>query len=113
VRRAGDLLGRGSQVDHPVHHRRRDHLAGSAWRRPGVGEGKIIVGIGEDGGIAYSFNGGRNFTSRPFALPARAAAVTFPDAQHGYVVGQHAMVYRYRIVPIDYKRQEMIAAMAP
>jgi photosystem II stability/assembly factor-like uncharacterized protein len=78
----------------------------------GVGEGKIIVSIGEDGGIAYSFNGGRNFTSRPFALPARANAVTFPDAQHGYVVGQHAMVFRYRIVPINYTRQGMIAAMA-
>jgi photosystem II stability/assembly factor-like uncharacterized protein len=77
----------------------------------GIGEGKIIVAIGEGGGIGYSFNGGRNFTSRPFALPARAQAVTFPDAQHGYVVGQHAMVYRYRIVPIDYTRQGMIAAM--
>ncbi len=33
--------------------------------------------------------------------------------QHGYVVGQHAMVYRFRIVPIDYKRQGMIAALAP
>lgn len=95
---------------------------GTTWTRsvkqrlwPGlhaVGEGKIIVAIGEDGGIAYSFNGGRNFTSRPFALPARAQAVTFPDAQHGYVVGQHAMVYRYRIVPIDYTRPGMIAAMA-
>ena len=79
----------------------------------GVGEGKIIVAIGEAGGIGYSFNGGRNFTSRPFALPARARAVTFPDAQHGYLVGQHAMVYRYRIVPIDYTSQGMIAAMAP
>ncbi len=79
----------------------------------GVGEGKIIVGVGEAGGIGYSFNGGRNFTSRPFVLPARTQAVTFPDAQHGYLVGQHAMVYRYRIVPIDYMRQGMIAAMAP
>ncbi len=79
----------------------------------GVGEGKIIVAIGEGGGIGYSFNGGRNFASRPFTLPARAQAVTFPDAQHGYVVGQHAMVYRYRIVPIDYTRQGVIAAMAP
>lgn len=78
----------------------------------GIGEGQIIVGIGESGGIAYSFNGGRNFTSRPLALPARVAAVTFPDAEHGYLVGQHAMVYRYRIVPIDYKREGMLAAMA-
>jgi photosystem II stability/assembly factor-like uncharacterized protein len=79
----------------------------------GVGEGKIIVGIGESGGVGYSFSGGRNFTSRPLALPARAEAVTFPDAQHGYLVGQHAMAYRYRIVPADYTRQGMIAAMAP
>ena len=79
----------------------------------GVGEGKIIVGVGEDGGIGYSFNGGRNFTSRPFRLPARVHAVTFPDAQHGYLVGQHAMVYRYRIVPIDYTSPGMIGAMAP
>ena len=79
----------------------------------GVGEGKIIVGIGDSGGIGYSFNGGRNFTSRPFPLPARVAAVTFPDARHGYLVGQHAMVYRYRIVPIDYTSKGMIAAMAP
>ena len=80
----------------------------------GVGEGKIIVGIEEDNrGIGYSFNGGRNFTSRPFNLPARVRAVTFPDAQHGYLVGQHAMVFRYRIVPMDYSSQGMIAAMAP
>jgi Photosynthesis system II assembly factor YCF48 len=79
----------------------------------GVGDGKIIVGIGQGGGIGYSFNGGRNFTSRPLALPATAQAVTFPDAQHGYLVGHHAMAYRYRIVPIDYTRPGMIAAMAP
>ena len=79
----------------------------------GVGEGKIIVGVGEDGGIGYSFNGGRTFTSRPFKLPARVHAVTFPDAQHGYLVGQHAMVDRYRIVPIDYTSQGMIGAVAP
>ncbi|HUQ91847.1 MAG TPA: YCF48-related protein [Bryobacteraceae bacterium] len=79
----------------------------------GVGEGKIIVGVGEDGGIGYSFNGARSFTSRPFKVPARIYDVTFPDARHGYLVGQHAMVYRYRIVPIDYTSAGMIAAMAP
>ncbi|MEK7403748.1 MAG: YCF48-related protein [Acidobacteriota bacterium] len=97
--------------------------AGGTWTRSvkqrlwpssyGVGEGKIIVGVGESGGIGYSFNGGRNFTSRPITLPARVHAVTFPDAHHGYLVGQHAMVYRYRIVPIDYTSQGMIGAMAP
>ena len=97
--------------------------AGGTWTRSvkqrewpsyyGVGEGKIIVGVKDGGGIGYSFNGGRNFTSRPFSLPARVRAVTFADAQHGYLVGQHAMVYRYRIVPGDYTSQGMIAALAP
>jgi len=109
------VLDRGEEV-----HWTSD--GGTTWTRSvkqrlwpsvhGVGEGKIIVSIGEGGSIAYSFNGGRNFMSRPFTLPARVQAVTFPDAQHGYLVGQHAMVYRYRIVPIDYKRQGMIAALA-
>jgi photosystem II stability/assembly factor-like uncharacterized protein len=79
----------------------------------GVGEGRIIVGIKDGGGIVYSFNGGRNFTSRPFALPASVRAVTFADAQHGYLVGDHAMVYRYRIVPIEYTAPGLIGAMAP
>jgi len=110
------ILSRGEEV-------RWTSDGGETWTRSvkqrawpsyyGVGEGKIIVGVGESGGINYSFNGGRNFTSRPFPLPARVNAVTFPDAQHGYLVGQHAMIYRYRIVPIDYASQGMIAAMAP
>jgi hypothetical protein len=77
------------------------------------GEGKIIVGVNENGSQAgYSFNGGRTFASRPLGLPAQARAVAFPDPRHGYLVGQHGMVYRYRIVPIDYSSQGMIAAPA-
>lgn len=78
------------------------------------GEGKILVGVSENGRqIGYSFNGGRSFTSRNMGLPALVRAVTFPDATHGYLVGQHGMVYRYRIVPIDYTSQGMIATAAP
>jgi photosystem II stability/assembly factor-like uncharacterized protein len=86
-----------------------------AWRSHyASGEGKIIVGVNRTGQqIGYSFNGGRNFTSRPAKLPTEANAITFPDAQHGYLVGRHGMVYRYRIVPIDYTSQGMIGAMAP
>lgn len=78
----------------------------------GVGEGKIIVGAGERGRIGYSFNGGRNFTTRPFSLPAAVRAVTFFNATNGYLVGDHAMVYRYRIVPADYTAKGMLAAPA-
>jgi photosystem II stability/assembly factor-like uncharacterized protein len=60
--------------------------------------------------IAYSTNGGRSFSSREFAVPAKVNAVTFPDAKHGYLVGEHGMIYRYRIVPADYAVKGMIAA---
>ncbi len=95
---------------------------GSTWGRstrqrlwPAVfatGEGRIIVGVGENGGIGYSFDGGRSFVSRPFTLPARARGVAFPDATHGYLVGQHGMAYRYRIVPFDYSGKGMLPAMS-
>lgn len=85
-----------------------------AWRSYyASGGGKIIVGVNQSGRQAgYSFNGGRNFSSRPLGLPALVREVTFPDATHGYLVGQHGMVYRYRIVPIDYSSPGMIGAAA-
>jgi photosystem II stability/assembly factor-like uncharacterized protein len=97
--------------------------AGGTWTRSvkqrlwpsyyGAAEGKIMVGAGEDSKqMGYSFNGGRNFTTRPFPAPARVKAVTFFDAQNGYLVGDHAMAYRYRIVPIDYSSPGMIGAAA-
>jgi photosystem II stability/assembly factor-like uncharacterized protein len=98
--------------------------AGGTWTRSvkqrlwpsyyGEGDGKIIVGAGESSQqMAYSFNGGRNFTTRPFPAPASVRAVTFFDGQNGYLVGDHAMAYRYRIVPVEYTSPGMIAAAAP
>jgi photosystem II stability/assembly factor-like uncharacterized protein len=88
-------------------------LNSPAWHSVyGGAEGKIIVGVG-GAHMGYSFNGGRSFTSRPVKLPATVKAVYFPDVTHGYLVGQHGMAYRYRIVPIDYTSQGMIGAMAP
>ena len=86
-----------------------------AWRsRYATGEGKIIVGVNENGRqVGYSFDGGRSFTSRALGAPARVYAVTFPDSTHGYFAGEHGMVYRYRIVPIEYTSQGMISAAAP
>jgi len=60
--------------------------------------------------IAYSTNGGRTFSAREFPVPARVTAVTFPDAKHGYLVGEHGMIYRYHIVPADYNVKGMIPA---
>jgi len=76
--------------------------------------GKMLVGVHITGRqIGYSFNGGRSFSSRPASLPTEPTAVTFPDATHGYIVGRHGMVFRYRIVPIDYSTPGMFAAAAP
>ena len=97
--------------------------AGASWTRSvkqrlwpsfyGVGEGKIMVGAGEDSKqMGYSFDGGRNFTTRPFPAPARVRAVSFFDMRNGYLVGEHAMAYRYRVVPIDYSSPGMIAAIS-
>src|SRR3990172_5511983 len=85
-----------------------------AWRSYyASGEGKIIVGVNQGGRQAgYSFNGGRNFTSRPLGLPTEVNALTFPDATNGYLVGRHGMAYRYRIAPIDYSSPGMIGAAA-
>jgi len=60
--------------------------------------------------IAYSTNGGRTFSAREFPVPANVTAVTFPDAKHGYLVGEHGMIYRYHIVPADYTVKGMIPA---
>jgi hypothetical protein len=60
--------------------------------------------------IAYSTNGGRSFSAREFPVPANVNEVVFPDAKHGYLVGEHGMIYRYRIVPADYNVKGMIPA---
>ena len=79
----------------------------------GSGEGKLIAGVRQNGdAVGYSTNGGRNFSSRPFKVPAEVRAVTFFDARNGYLVGKSGMVYRYRIVPLDYTSPGMIAAAA-
>ena len=85
------------------------------WRSfYGTGEGKLIAGVHSNGDlIGYSVNGGRNFFSRAVALSARVRAVMFFDARNGYLVGEHGMAYRYRIVPVDYAGAGIIGAVAP
>jgi len=60
--------------------------------------------------IAYSTNGGRSFSAREFPVPANINDVAFPDPRHGYLVGEHGMIYRYHIVPADYTVKGMIPA---
>jgi photosystem II stability/assembly factor-like uncharacterized protein len=84
---------------------------GGDGARYAMGGGRLGVIVDSAGPrIAYSTDGGRSFSARPFPVPAAPSAVHFPDAQHGYVVGAHGMVYRYVIVPYDYQVARMIPA---
>jgi len=85
-----------------------------SWRSWYAGaQGKILVGVRQNGNqVGYSFDGGRTFMSRAAAFPAEVNGVAFPDPRHGYAVGRSGMVFRYRIVPIDYNKPGMFAALA-
>ncbi len=64
------------------------------------------------GGKNFSFttNGGKLWTTRPLKFPAEVKAFSLPRRDRGYLVGDHGMIYRYRIVPITYTAKGMLDA---
>jgi hypothetical protein len=62
--------------------------------------------------MTYTGNGGKSWLSREIAFPAMVTDSSLPARDRGYAVGEHGMVYRYRIVPMDYAAKGMIAAPA-
>jgi photosystem II stability/assembly factor-like uncharacterized protein len=60
--------------------------------------------------MTYTVDGGSHWVSRDIAFPAgvEASSISRPDS--GYAVGEHGMVYRYRVVPIEYSAKGMLAA---
>ncbi|HEX6560235.1 MAG TPA: hypothetical protein VF021_12250, partial [Longimicrobiales bacterium] len=63
-----------------------------------------------DRGFSYTVDGGNHWVKRPLALPARVAAFSLPRRDRGYAVGDHGMIYRYRIVPASYANAKAIDA---
>ena len=51
---------------------------------------------------AYSTDDGKRWLSRDIAFPADVTAFSLPRSDRGYVVGSHGMIYRYRVVPVNY-----------
>jgi hypothetical protein len=49
--------------------------------------------------LSYTVDGGKRWTSRPSPFPARVNAFSLPRRDRGYVVGEHGMIYRYRVLP--------------
>jgi len=58
----------------------------------------------------YTSDGGKHWSSRAVTFPARVNAFSLPRRDRGYVVGDHGMVFRYRIVPVSYSAPNIIDA---
>jgi photosystem II stability/assembly factor-like uncharacterized protein len=57
--------------------------------------------------MGFSTDGGKHWNSRDFHFPADVGAFSFPSRNRAYVVGQHGMIYRYRVVPVEYTSKGM------
>jgi photosystem II stability/assembly factor-like uncharacterized protein len=52
--------------------------------------------------LQFTTDGGMHWNSRSIRFPANVNAWTLPQSDHGYVVGDHGMIYHYRVVPVSY-----------
>jgi photosystem II stability/assembly factor-like uncharacterized protein len=62
--------------------------------------------------MTYTVDGGEHWVTRAIPFPASVEAFSIATPDSGYVVGEHGMVYRYRVVPIAYTVKGMLAAPA-
>jgi len=62
--------------------------------------------------VVYTSDGGKRWNSAEVRFPAEVFSSSFPTHDRGYVVGVHGMIYRYRIVPIEYTAKGMLPAAA-
>ena len=60
--------------------------------------------------VTYTTNGGKRWSSSATRFPAMVNASSRPARDRGYVIGNHGMVYRYRVVPVDYNAKGILPA---
>ena len=89
---------------------------GSNWTTGTAGGKPDIDFAGESIGwmiayrtMTYTTNGGKSWVSRDIAFPASVNAFCLVR-DRGYAVGDHGMVYRYRVVPIDCAGKNVLPA---
>jgi len=63
-----------------------------------------------NGSLAYTSNGGRRWDKRPINFPARITGFSLPRRDRGFVVGDHGMIFRYRIAPATYANAKALDA---
>lgn len=61
---------------------------------------------------SFTTDGGQHWNSRDFKLPAYINAFSIPRRDRIYLVGNHGMVYRYRMLPVNQVTREMVPAPA-
>ena len=60
--------------------------------------------------VSFTTDGGNRWNSREYPFPAHVETFSLPRRDRGYIMGDHGMIYRYRIVPLDYAAKGMIPA---
>ncbi len=60
--------------------------------------------------VSFTVDGGSRWKSRPFRFPTIPRAWSFPRRDRAYAVGDHGMVFRYRVLPVA---QPVAAASVP
>jgi photosystem II stability/assembly factor-like uncharacterized protein len=60
--------------------------------------------------VIYTSDGGKRWGAAEVHFPAEAFSSSLPARNRGYVVGDHGLVYRYRIVPVEYAVKGMLPA---
>lgn len=71
----------------------------------------LCVSMGcENAKLTFTTDGGQRWTTRSFPFPAGVRAFSLPSRTPAYAVGDHGMIYRYRIVPFEYTAKGIIDA---
>jgi len=92
---------------------------GQTWRGTVVPlRGRVRFADHETGWVArgtrivYTSDGGKRWNTAEIHFPTEIYSSSLPARDRGYVVGLHGMIYRYRIVPIEYNVKGMLSAPA-
>ena len=62
--------------------------------------------------LYFTTDGGTHWNSREFRFPVEVNAWSLPRSDQGYVVGDHGMIYHYRVVPASYAAKGILEAPA-
>lgn len=60
--------------------------------------------------MGFTIDGGKHWNSREFNFPTHPRAYSLLRRDRAYVVAEHGMIYRYRVVPVEYTSKGMLDA---